>query len=52
MNKTIAIQSVTATEPDLTKIVDNSDGGSRDLAMLKALQLTNAGRSRPQKNLT
>ena len=50
MNKTIVIQS--PTSPDLTKLVENSDGGARDLAMLKALQLDSAGRSKPQKNLT
>jgi len=52
MMKTIAIQSAAAQTPDLTKIVENSDGGARDLAMLKALQLDSAGRSKPQKNLT
>lgn len=51
-NKIIAIQSTAPSSPDLTKLIENSDGGARDLAMLKALQLENTGRPKPQKNLT
>lgn len=53
MNKIFDIVTTSnKVEPDLTKIVNNSDGGARDLAMLKALQLDSAGRTKPQKNLT
>ena len=49
-NKIFDIQSAAA--PDLTKLVETTDGGARDMAMLKALQLENSKKSTPQKNLT
>ena len=49
MNKIFDILTTTdKVETDLTKIVAN-DGGARDLAMLKALELQ--GRPKAQKNL-
>ena len=50
--KTIAIKNINTVTPDLSKIVDNSDGGARDQAMLNAMKLDNAGQDKPQKNLT
>lgn len=49
-NKIFDIQSAAAA--DLTKLVETTDGGARDMAMLKALQLENSKKSTPQKNLT
>ena len=42
-NKIFDIQSAAA--PDLTKLVETTDGGARDMAMLKALQLENSKKS-------
>lgn len=45
-------ESSNESSPESAVIVQHSAGDARDMAMLKALQLENAGRSSPQKNTT